>query len=113
MARFVQFKNVIGKTVWINPDCVVGVTQSHIDEHTVAIVGADGENPWFVPGTVAEVLAKLQGDPQPEQEQEEVILALDRMAADLRARCKIPIEIIEITKTDGDKIEIRRADGGA
>ena len=66
MARFLQFQNVIGKTVWINPDCVVGVTQSHIDEHTVAIVGADGENPWFVPGTVAEVMAKLQGDPQPE-----------------------------------------------
>jgi len=66
VARFLQFQNVIGKTVWINPDCVVGVTQSHIDEHTVAIVGADSENPWFVPGTVAEVLEKLQGDPQPE-----------------------------------------------
>ena len=62
MARFLQFQNVIGKTVWINPDCVVGVTQSHIDEHTVAIVGADSENPWFVPGTVADVLAKLQGE---------------------------------------------------
>lgn len=71
MARFLQFQNVNGKTVWINPDCVVGVTQSHIDEHTVAIVGADGENPWFVPGTVAEVMAKLQGDPEPEPEPEQ------------------------------------------
>lgn len=64
MARFVEFRRRIGKTVWINPDCVVGVTEQ--GEGEVGIHGADGENPWIVPGTVAEVLAKLQGDPQPE-----------------------------------------------
>lgn len=64
MARFIEFQTRIGKTVWINPDCVVGVTQR--DEGEVGIYGADGEMPWIVPGTVAEVLAKLQGDAQPE-----------------------------------------------
>ena len=64
MARFVEFQRRIAKTIWINPDCVVGVTEQ--GEGEVGIHGADGENPWIVPGTVAEVLAKLQGDPQPE-----------------------------------------------
>ena len=68
MARFVKFQRRISKPVWINPDCVVGVTEQ--GEGEVGIHGADGENPWIVPGTVAKVLAKLQGDPQPEQEQE-------------------------------------------
>lgn len=31
MARFVEFENRIGKTVWINPDCVVGVTEQDGD----------------------------------------------------------------------------------
>jgi len=60
MARFVEFQRRIGKTVWINPDCVVGVTEW--SEGEVGIHGADGENPWIVPGTVADVLAKLQGE---------------------------------------------------
>lgn len=62
MARFVRFVNRLEREVWINPDCVVGVTQSGDDSNLVAVYGADGENPWFVPGTVAEVLAKLQGN---------------------------------------------------
>ena len=66
MARFVRFVNRLEREVWINPDCVVGVTESNEEHNLVAIFGADGEMPWFVPGTVAEVLAKLQGDPQPE-----------------------------------------------
>jgi hypothetical protein len=73
MARFIEFQTRIGKTVWINPDCVVGVTQH--DEGEVGIYGADGEMPWIVPGTVAEVLAKLQGngsaETQPTAEQKE------------------------------------------
>ena len=64
MARFVGFINRTGRPVWINPDCVVGVAEH--EKGIVGIFGADGENPWIVPGTVAEVLAKLQGDPQPE-----------------------------------------------
>lgn len=66
MARFVEFQGRIGKPVWINPDCVVGVTEQK--DGAVGVFGADGENPWIVPGTVAEVLAKLQGDPEPEPE---------------------------------------------
>ena len=66
MARFVEFQRRIAKKIWINPDCVVGVTEQ--GEGEVGIHGADGENPWIVPGTVAEVLAKLQGDPQPQPE---------------------------------------------
>lgn len=66
MARFVEFRRRIAKTIWINPDCVVGVTEH--GEGEVGIYGADGENPWIVPGTVAEVLEKLQGDPQAEPE---------------------------------------------
>ena len=64
MARFVEFINRTERPVWINPDCVVGVTEH--EKGIVGIFGADGENPWIVPGTVAEVLAKLQGDQQPE-----------------------------------------------
>ena len=64
MARFVEFQCRIGKPVWINPDCVVGVAEQ--DGGTVGIFGADGDSPWIVPGTVAEVLAKLQDDQQPE-----------------------------------------------
>ena len=64
MARFVEFQRRIAKKIWINPDCVVGVTEQ--GEGEVGIHGADGEIPWIVPGTVAEVLAKLQGDPQPQ-----------------------------------------------
>lgn len=64
MARFVEFINRTERPVWINPDCVVGVAEH--EKGIVGIFGADGENPWIVPGTVAEVLAKLQGDPQPE-----------------------------------------------
>ena len=64
MARFVEFQRRIAKKIWINPDCVVGVTEQ--GEGEVGIHGADGEIPWIVPGTVAEVLSKLQGDPQPE-----------------------------------------------
>jgi hypothetical protein len=60
MARFVEFQRRIAKTIWINPDCVVGVTEQ--GEGEVGIHGADGETPWIVPGTVAEVLAKLQGE---------------------------------------------------
>ena len=55
MARFVEFQNRIGKTVWINPDCVVGVTEQR--EGEVGIHGADGGDLWIVPGTVAEVPA--------------------------------------------------------
>ena len=64
MARFVKFQRPIAGAIWINPDCIVGVTDH--DGGAVGIFGADGENPWIVLGTVAEVLAKLQGDPQPE-----------------------------------------------
>jgi len=60
VARFVEFQNQIAKGVWINADCVVGVTEQC--EGSVGIHGADGENPWIVPGTVADVLAKLQGE---------------------------------------------------
>ena len=60
MARFVEFQCRIGKPVWIKPDCVVGVAEQ--DGGTVGIFGADGDSPWIVPGTVAEVLAKLQGE---------------------------------------------------
>lgn len=57
MARFVEFQSGLGKPVWINPDCVVGVVEK--EKGAVEIYGADGENPWIVPGTVAEVLDKL------------------------------------------------------
>ena len=57
MARFIEFQSRIGKPVWINPDCVVGVTVQ--DGGEVAIFGADGENPWIVFGTVVDVLDKL------------------------------------------------------
>jgi len=60
MARFVEFENQVGKTVWIKPDCVVGVMEQIGGE--VGIFVADNEVPWIVPGTVAEVLAKLQSE---------------------------------------------------
>ena len=62
MARFVEFVNRLGRKVWINPDCVVSVMESGEEDNLVAIYGADDGDPWFVPGTVAEVLDKLQGE---------------------------------------------------
>ena len=67
MSRFVEFTTRGGKKVWLNPDCCVSLSDALMDvDQCVCVMGADGEIPYYVMGTVPEVLAKLQGAPEPQ-----------------------------------------------
>lgn len=67
MARFVEFtKAGSGRPVWVNVDRIDGVQEDTTDTKLTMISCSGPDNVWWVTETVAEVLAKLQDDPQPE-----------------------------------------------
>ena len=67
MARFVEFSKAgSGRPVWVNVDRIDGVQEDSTDTKLTMISCSGPDNVWWVTETVAEVLAKLQGDPQPE-----------------------------------------------
>ena len=58
--RFVKFDTKFKHSVWINPANVCWVQQESV--LTVALATTDSDTPFYLPGSVEEVLAKLQGD---------------------------------------------------
>ena len=67
MARFVEFSKAGSRRpVWVNVDRIDGVQEDSTDTKLTMISCSGPDNVWWVTETVAEVLAKLQGDPQPE-----------------------------------------------
>lgn len=67
MARFVEFSKAgSGRPVWVNVDRIDGVQEDSTDTKLTMISCSGPDNVWWVTETVAEVLAKLQGDLQPE-----------------------------------------------
>ena len=58
--RFVKFDTKFKHSVWINPANVAWVQQESV--LTVALATTDCDTPFSLPGSVEEVLAKLQGD---------------------------------------------------
>lgn len=67
MARFVEFSKAgSGRPVWVNVDRIDGVQEDSTDTKLTMISCSGPDNVWWVTETVPEVLAKLQGDPQPE-----------------------------------------------
>jgi len=63
MTRFVEFTDGRGKTIWLKPDCVACVFG--YDKGKVGIYVIATTNALIVAGTVSEVMAKLQGEPEP------------------------------------------------
>ena len=67
MARFVEFSKAgRGRPVWVNVDRIDGVQEDSTDTKLTMISCSGPDNVWWVTETVAEVLAKLQGDTQSE-----------------------------------------------
>ena len=58
--RFVKFDTKFKHSVWINPANVAWVQQESV--LTVALATTDCDTPFYLPGSVEEVLDKLQGD---------------------------------------------------
>lgn len=58
--RFVKFDTKFKHGVWINPANVAWVQQESV--LTVALATTDSDTPFYLPGSVEEVIAKLQGD---------------------------------------------------
>lgn len=74
MSRFVEFRSIYGLPVWINADCVFAVVDCipRDGQPVSAIIGANDGSQFPVPGAVPEVLAKLQGEPQPTKTAEDI-----------------------------------------
>lgn len=58
--RFVKFKIAGGDEILINPANVAWVQQESV--LTVALATTDSDTPFYLPGSVEEVIDKLQGD---------------------------------------------------
>ena len=62
--RFVKFDTKFKHSVWINPANVAWVQQESV--LTVALATTDSDTPFYLPGSVEEVLDKLTGKTPPE-----------------------------------------------
>ena len=71
MTRFVEFTDGRGKTIWLKPDCVACVFG--YDKSKVGIYVIATTNALIVAGTVSEVMAKLQGEPEPAKAADDVV----------------------------------------
>ena len=58
--RFVKFATTFKRNVWINPANVCWVQQEA--PRTVILATADSDTPFYLPGSVEEVIANLQGE---------------------------------------------------
>ena len=58
--RFVKFDTTFKRGVWINPANVCWVQQESAS--TVILATADSDSPFYLPGSVEEIIAKLQGE---------------------------------------------------
>ena len=57
--RFVKFATTFKRNVWINPANVCWVQQDALS--TVTLATADSDTPFYLPGLVEDVIAKLEG----------------------------------------------------
>ena len=58
--RFVEFVTAGNTKVWINPANVCWVQQ--VSASVVVLATADSDSPFYLPGSVEEIIAKLQGE---------------------------------------------------
>ena len=64
--RFVEFAGTNGSKVFINPANVCWVQQQGPHTDRVAVGTSDGDSPFYVVGTLEEVIDKLTGKTSPE-----------------------------------------------
>ena len=60
--RFVEFVTAGNTKIWINPANVCWVQRQAGTTDKTAVATADSDSPFYLPGSVEEVIAKLQGE---------------------------------------------------
>ena len=63
--RFVKFDTKFKHNVWINPANVAWVQKQAFHTDRIAVATADSDSPFYVVGTLEEVLDKLTGKTPP------------------------------------------------